>query len=70
MKLEEATHRLKVAYKHFDGTLEYGRISSHNQKYIFVKFDKQLDKFGWEGTTSQSCDPEDLIVITKGDKDA
>jgi hypothetical protein len=27
---------------------------------VFVKFDRQLEKFGWDGTTSQACDPKDL----------
>ncbi len=43
--------------------VERGTVSSANSKYVFVKFDKQLNKFGWEGTTSQSCDPNDLVVI-------
>lgn len=42
---------------------EIGTVSSTNHKYVFVKFDKQLEKFGWDGTTSQSCDPSDLIII-------
>lgn len=40
--------------------VEYGTVSSTNDKNVFVKFDRQLKKFGWQGTTSQSCDPESL----------
>lgn len=39
---------------------EHGRVSSVNSKFAFVKFDKQVAKLGWDGTTSQSCDPADL----------
>lgn len=42
---------------------EDGTVSSQNGKFVFVKFDKQLAKFGWDGTTSQSCDPADLIQL-------
>lgn len=42
---------------------ELGTVSSINNKYVFVKFDKQLDKFGWGGTTSQSCKIENLEII-------
>ena len=40
---------------------EHGAVSSSNDKVVFVKFDRQLNKFGWNGTTSQACNPEDLI---------
>ena len=42
---------------------EYGTVSSINDKFVFVKFDEQLNKFGWNGTTSQACDPNDLIKV-------
>lgn len=29
---------------------------------VFVKFDKQVERLGWDQTTSQSCRPEDLIL--------
>lgn len=41
---------------------EFGGISSWNDQTIFVKFDKQVAKLGWEGTTSQGCYPEDLLI--------
>lgn len=35
---------------------EWGTISSLNSHgEPWVKFDKQVAKFGWEGTTSQLC---------------
>ena len=40
---------------------EDGTVSSNNGKYVFVKFDKQVRKLGWSGTTSQSCNPRDLV---------
>lgn len=61
--------RTRVAYipNHADGDInhpdvEWGYVSSSNDVNIFVKFDKQLDKFGWEGTTSQSCTPSTLYI--------
>ena len=43
--------------------VEYGKVSSTNENNVFVKFDKGLNKFGWEGTLSQSCNPDDLVII-------
>lgn len=43
-----------------DEQCEDGTVSSHNGKNVFVKFDKQVRKFGWEGTTAQSCSLVDL----------
>ena len=45
-------------YSSSDGDL--GTISSVNDHYVFVKFDRQVNKLGWTGTTSQACDPADL----------
>ena len=70
MKLDNVRKFQRVSYipGHADGDAlhpdcEHGTVSSKNNKYVFVKFDKQLKKFGWEGTTSQSCRPEDLIQL-------
>lgn len=41
--------------------VERGRVSSVNEKYVFVRFDKTVAKLGWQGTTSQSCRPDDLV---------
>jgi hypothetical protein len=41
--------------------VERGRVSSVNTKFVFVRFDKTVAKLGWDGTTSQSCLPEDLV---------
>ena len=46
-----------------DTSCEDGTVSSVNDLYVFVKFDKQVEKLGWDGTTSQSCDPKDLIIL-------
>ena len=63
MKLEEIQPQMRVIYVpgHAEGDIrhpdaEHGTVSSVNSMYAFVKFDKQLSRFGWEGTTSQSCD--------------
>lgn len=39
---------------------EWGIVSSVFGKRVFVKFDKQVNKFGWDLTTSQACCPESL----------
>ncbi len=44
---------------------ESGQVSSNGQiGNVFVKFDKEVKKFGWEGTTSQSCNESDLVRET------
>lgn len=75
MKLEDIQPQDRVAYvpTHAHGNLkhkdvELGIVSSTNTRFAFVKFDKQLIKFGWEGTTSQSCQPDDLVFIYKPQK--
>lgn len=43
---------------------EQGIVSSLNSNgEPFVKFFAQLERFGWEGTTSQCCYPSDLTII-------
>lgn len=44
---------------------ERGTVSSANEHAVFVKFDAQLEKFGWEGTTSQGCNRQDLALIAR-----
>jgi hypothetical protein len=70
MLLSEATPKRRVIYipghaygdrNHPD--CERGAVSSHNDKNIFVKFDKQVQLLGWDQTTSQACTPADLQVI-------
>lgn len=40
---------------------EWGTVSSIGRaNNVFVRFDNQVSKFGWDGTTSQSCRVEDL----------
>ena len=71
MTISDIKPQMRVAYVplHANGDLnhkdvERGTVSSINAKFAFVKFDKQLNKFGWDGTTSQSCNPSDLQLIT------
>jgi hypothetical protein len=41
---------------------EHGRISTINAfGTIFVRFDKSVAKFGWDGATGQSCYVETLV---------
>jgi hypothetical protein len=67
--LKEAQPQMRVAYvpTHAGGDLghkdvERGSISSKNDRNVFVKFDKQVARLGWDGTTSQACSPEDLVA--------
>ncbi|HEY5865113.1 MAG TPA: hypothetical protein VI542_06105 [Candidatus Tectomicrobia bacterium] len=41
-------------------TYEPGTVSSTNDTYVFVKFDAQVVRMGWQGTTAQACHPGDL----------
>ena len=68
MKMQEAKSSKRVIYvpTHAHGNInhpdcEHGKISSANEKFVFVKFDKQVEKLGWNGTTSRSCRPEYLV---------
>ena len=42
---------------------EMGTISSMSENYIHVKFDEQVGKFGWDGTTSKACYQRDLVLM-------
>lgn len=44
---------------------EHGAVSSTNKKFVFVKFDQHVKKFGWDGAMSQACDPNDLMPVKK-----
>jgi hypothetical protein len=45
--------------KHKD--VEHGVVSSHNGKFVFVKYFPALQRLGWDGCTSQSTNPSDLV---------
>jgi hypothetical protein len=69
MELHDIKPTMRVAYVplHAHGDIahpdvERGTVSSVNQRFAFVKFDKYVSKFGWDGATSQSCDPDDLVA--------
>lgn len=70
MLIDDVEEGMRVAYvpthagfnmSHED--VEHGTVSSKNAANVFVRFDKQVSKFGWEGTTSQSCNPETLVAL-------
>ena len=67
MDLENITPGMRVVYiplhAHGDRShedCEYGTVSSKNQRYVFVRFDRVVAMFGWQGATSEGCDPKDL----------
>lgn len=62
MKLDDFKAGMRVAYipMHDPEAKEHGKVSSVGSKYVFVRFDEQVDKLGWDGATSQACDPSDL----------
>lgn len=45
--------------------IERGVVSSQNGKFVFVKNRVHIERFGWNGTTSQATDPADLVVVTQ-----
>ena len=42
---------------------EDGTITSFSATTVFVRFDAQVAKLGWDGATSQGCDPGDLRIL-------
>ena len=52
-------HHAQGDAKHPD--CQRGVVSSQNGRFVFVKYYPQLERFGWDGTTSQATDPSDLI---------
>lgn len=46
-----------------DPSCEDGTVSSWNDEFVFVKFDKQLNLLGWDGTTSQGCSRFNLTPL-------
>ena len=70
MNIEDVKDSMRVAYipGHAHGDInhpdvERGKVSSKNSVNVFVRFDKQVSKLGWDGTTSQSCNPGDLAAL-------
>jgi hypothetical protein len=56
---------IRVCYVHYihgreEPTRDYGTISRLTEHYVFVKFDRQVEKLGWENTTAQACILEQL----------
>lgn len=62
-KVEDFHSGQRVEYVDFDGTGDPGTVSSKNSVNVFVRFDKHVAKLGWDGATSQACNPNDLHVI-------
>lgn len=65
LTIERAHPGMRVAYVPHHAAwnpsaIEYGTVSSVNQRFVFVKFDKQTARLGFAATTAQACDPNDL----------
>lgn len=43
--------------------VEVGYVSSTTDKFVFVKFIKNLYRFDWANVTAQACAPDSLIRI-------
>jgi hypothetical protein len=51
----------KVSYLERGADLvEWGTVSSRSEVFVFVKFDENVARHGWEGATAKACRPEDL----------
>lgn len=68
-ELEDFKPQQRVIYipRHANGDrthkdCERGRVSSVNSHYVFVRFNRHVAEFGWDGATSMACRREDLIV--------
>lgn len=42
---------------------EDGTVSSLGRDCVRVRFDKHVERFGWDGATAQACSPEDLRAL-------
>jgi hypothetical protein len=42
---------------------EDGKVSYHNESFVFVKFDKRVVRNGWDGATAEACDPDTLVIL-------
>lgn len=71
MKATDFKPQQRVRYVpwHADGDqghkdCEDGTVSSVSDRCVFVRFDEQVARLGWSGTTSQSCDPRTLVSLS------
>jgi hypothetical protein len=67
MKLEDIHPKMRVIYipSHAHGDrnhpdAEHGCVSSVNDHYAFVKFNKQVAILGWDDAGAPACRAEDL----------
>ncbi len=60
LALEEIKPQMRVKYWPQN---ECGTVSSKNNTFAFVKFDEQVSKFGWDGTTAKACSPHNLVAL-------
>jgi hypothetical protein len=44
---------------------EHGKVSSSNHKFVFVRFDKEVENSGWDNATGKACDPSNLICVSE-----
>lgn len=59
MRVVYVPHHAQGNRNHADA--EHGRVSSVNAKFVFVRFDRQVQALGWDQATSQACDPDTLV---------
>lgn len=58
-ELRDFQHGQRVTYRSA-GRDENGTVSSVGKQFVFVKFDEQVMKFGWDKTTAKACDPRTI----------
>ena len=68
MNIKDFQPKMKVIYvpphAHNDRThkdCEEGMVSSVNDRFVFVKFQEAIKRWGWDEVTSQACKPENLL---------
>ena len=65
MRVVYVPHHANGGRSHKD--CEHGRVSSVNDKYVFVRFDEQVRVLGWDQATGKACDPADLVMEMMSD---
>lgn len=64
----EVGDRVTYMPRHTGGNIDHpdvecGMVSAANELWVFVRFDSEVARLGWDGTTSRACCPKQLAHI-------
>lgn len=63
-----ANQRVRYTPHHARGNpassdIEYGTVVAARNQMIFIKFDANVARLGWEGATAKGCHPDDVEAV-------